>query len=165
VTGGAMLALSVFLPWYSVGITAGGAAYAQQAINAVAQRYGNASFQAAATNIGAQFPTLAGHQLGTVSAHQILKTISVLLLILAAMAFVGGLLWLVEADAPIQVNGGQVAAVGAIATLFVLFRLVDHPGPSAPFISLSLSWGIWLAFLSSLAIVIGGLIGRASAVQ
>ena len=160
VTGGAVLALSVFLPWYSVGITPGGAAYAQQQINAVAQQYGNSTLQAAATSIGAQFPTLAGHSLGTVSAHQILKTISVVLLILAALAFLGGLLWLVEADAPIQINGGQVAAVGAIATLFVLFRMVEHPGPSAAFVSLSLSWGIWLAFLSSLAIVAGGLLGQ-----
>src|SRR5689334_8848783 len=92
VTGAATLALSVFLPWYSVGITAGGPAYAQQQMNAVAQQFGNSTLQAAATKIGAQFPTLAGHQLGTVNAHQIVKTISALLLILAAVGFLGGLL-------------------------------------------------------------------------
>jgi hypothetical protein len=154
-----VLAVSVFLPWYSVGLTAGGAAYAQQAMNAVAQQYGNATLQAAARNIGAQFPMVAGHRLGTVSGHESVKTISVLLLILAGLAFAGALLWLVEADSPIRVGGRQVAAVGAVATLFVLFRMVGHPGPSAALVSLSLSWGIWLALLSSLAIVAGGLIG------
>ena len=155
VTGAATLALSVFLPWYSVGITAGGAAYAQQQMNAVAQQFGNSTLQAAATKIGAQFPTLAGHQLGTVNAHQIVKTISALLLILAAVGFLGGLHRLLEADAPIEVSRGNLATVGLLAAALVLFRMFDHPGPSAAYVSLSLSWGIWLALLSSLAIAVG----------
>jgi hypothetical protein len=154
-----MLALSVFLPWYSVGLTASGAAYAQETINDVAKQFGNSTLQGAAQNIGAQFPSLAGHQIATVSAHQILHTISVLLLLLAGAAFLGALIWMTEANAPMQVSGGQVAAVGAVATLLVLFRMVDHPGQGVAFVSLSLSWGIWLALLSSLAIVVGGLIG------
>ena len=158
VTGAATLALSVFLPWYSVGITASGAAYAQQELNAVAQQLGNPALQTAATDIGAQFPTLAGHQLGTVNAHQVVKTISALLLILAAVAFLGALVQLLEGDAPIEVSRGQLATVGFLATSLVLFRMVDHPGPSAAYVSLSLSWGIWLALLSSLAIVVGALI-------
>ena len=158
VTGAATLALSVFLPWYSVGITASGAAYAEQEMNAVAQQFGNPTLQTAATDIGAQFPTLAGHQLGTVNAHEVVKTISALLLILAAVAFLGALVQLLEGDAPIEVSRGQLATVGLLATLLVLFRMVDHPGPSAAYVSLSLSWGIWLALLSSLAIVVGALI-------
>jgi len=158
VTGAATLALSVFLPWYSVGITASGAAYAQQELNAVAQQLGNPTLQTAATDIGAQFPTLAGHQLGTVNAHEVVKTISALLLILAAVAFLGALVQLLEGDAPIEVSRGQLATVGFLATSLVLFRMVDHPGPSAAYVSLSLSWGIWLALLSSLAIVVGALI-------
>jgi len=158
VTGAATLALSVFLPWYSVGITASGAAYAQLELNAVAQQLGNPTLQTAATDIGAQFPTLAGHQLGTVNAHEVVKTISALLLILAAVAFLGALVQLLEGDAPIEVSRGQLATVGFLATSLVLFRMVDHPGPSAAYVSLSLSWGIWLALLSSLAIVVGALI-------
>lgn len=158
VTGAATLALSVFLPWYSVGITASGAIYAQQQMNAVAQQLGNSTLQAAAARIGAQFPTLAGHQLGTVNAHQAAKTISALLLILAAVGFIGALIQLSEGDAPIEVNRGQLATVGVVATVLVLFRMVDHPGRSAAYVSLSLSWGIWLALLGSLAIVVGALI-------
>jgi len=160
VTGAALLALSVFLPWYSVSITATGAAYAQQAMSSVAQQYGNATLQAAADTVGSRFSALAGHPLGTVTAHETLKTLSVVLLLLAAAAFVGALVWLAEANAPIEVDGRQVAAAGVVAALVVLFRMVDHPGASSAFVSLSLSWGIWLALVSSAAIVAGGVIGR-----
>lgn len=159
VTGAALLALSVFLPWYSVTITASGAAYAQQSLNSVAEQYGNATLQDTANTVGAQFTALAGHQLGTVSAHQVLKTLSVVLLILAALAFLGALVWLAELDAPVEVDGRQIAAVGGLAVLFVLYRMVDHPGPAVAFVSLGLGWGIWLALASSVAIVAGAVIG------
>lgn len=162
VAAAALLAVSVFLPWYSISITAGGAAYAQSALNQAAQQFGNTTLQAEATTVGAQFPTVAGHQLATVSAHQFLHTISVLLLALAALAFFGALMWLAEVDEPIEVDGGQVAAVGAVATLLVLFRVLDHPHTPGGLVSLSESWGIWLALLSAAGIVAGGLIGRAS---
>jgi len=159
VAGAAVLAVSIFLPWYSVAITSGGAAYAQAALTDAAQRYGNATLQADANTIGTSFTSVAGHQVATVTAHQLLKTISIVLLILAALAFVGALMWLAEIEEPLEVDGGQVAAVGALAFLFVLFRMVDRP--SVAFFSLSLSWGIWLALLSSAAVVVGGLTGRA----
>jgi len=47
--GAAVLAVSVFLPWYGVSITASGAASAQQELSTVAQQYGNASFQTASS--------------------------------------------------------------------------------------------------------------------
>ena len=159
VIGAALLAVSVFLPWYSVTITASGAAYAQQTLNGVAQEYGNAKLQDTANTVGAQFTALAGHQLGTVSAHQVLKTLSVVLVILAALAFLGALVWLAELDAPVEVDGRQIAAVGGLAVLFVLYRMIDHPGPSVAFVSLGLGWGIWLALASSVAIVAGAMIG------
>jgi hypothetical protein len=159
VAGAAVLAVSVFLPWYSVAITPGGAAYAQVALNSAAQRYGNATLQAEANTIGTSISSVAGHQVATVTAHQLLKTVSVVLLILAALAFLGALMWLAEIEEPIEVDGGQVAAVGALALLLVLFRMVDRP--SVAFFSLSLSWGVWLALLSSVAVVAGGLLGRA----
>jgi hypothetical protein len=157
VIGAALLALSVFMPWYSLTITSTGAALAQQELNGVAQQYGNAKLQDTANTVGAQFTALAGHQLGTVSAHQVLKTISVLLLILAALAFLGSLVWLAELDVPIEVDPKQVAAIGGISLLFVLYRLAEHPGPSVAVFTLSLSWGIWLALASSVAIVGGAL--------
>jgi hypothetical protein len=160
VSGAATLAVSVFLPWYSVTITADGAATAQQTLSAVAERYGNADLQAAVNALGAGFTTLAGHQVTTVSAHQLLKTIGVVLVLLAALAFFGALVWLAELDEVMHVDGGQVAAVGAVATVCVLYRMVDRPAPALDAFSLSLTWGAWLALGSSVAIVAGALVGR-----
>ncbi len=162
VTGAALLALSIFLPWYGVRITASGAASAQQALNVAAARYGNATLQTEANAIGSTFSSVAGRQLATLSAHQVLKNISVILLLLAALAFLGALIWLTGASGTLDVSGVQVAAVGTVATLLVLYRMVDRPGTPLHVYSLSLGWGAWLALVSSLAIVGGGLIGWAN---
>jgi uncharacterized membrane-anchored protein YitT (DUF2179 family) len=155
--GGALLGVSVFLPWYGVSLTSGGVASAQQALNSVAQQYGNAAFQIQARTAGSGFSALAGRQLETLSAHQALKYLNVILLILAAIALLAALLRLAEASGPIHAGGGQLARVGGVATLCVLFRMVERPAPQEDVFSLSLSWGIWLALGSSLAIVVGGL--------
>ena len=161
-TAAAILGLSIFLPFYSVRITASGAAYAQQAMKIAAARYGNATLQNQANAIGSSFSSVAGRQVATLSAHQVLKNISVILLLLAALAFLGALIWLTGASSQLEVSGGQVAAVGAVATLLVLYRMVDRPGTPLNLYSLSLGWGAWLASLSSAAIVLGGLIGWAN---
>src|SRR5213082_1961171 len=84
--GAAVLAVSVFLPWYGVSITASGAASAQQELATVAQQYGNTAFQTGASQVGAEFSALAGRQLATVSAHEVLKDIGPILLVLAAVS-------------------------------------------------------------------------------
>ncbi len=155
--GAALLAVSVFLPWYGVSLTASGAASAQQALSNVAQQYGNATFQTQAKAIGLGFGAFTGHQLTTLSAHQALKYLNVILLILAAIAFLAALLRLAGASEPIQTGGGQIAFVGLLATVCVLFRMVERPVPLEEVFSLSLSWGIWLALASAVAIVIGSL--------
>src|SRR5664279_1448740 len=88
VAAAALLALSIFLPWYGVRITASGAADAQQALKVAAARYGNATLQSEANAIGSSFSSIAGRQVATLSAHQVLKNISVVLLLLAALSFV-----------------------------------------------------------------------------
>jgi hypothetical protein len=85
----AVLAVSMFLPWYSVSITPSGAAAAQQEFAAVAQEYGNADLQTMADQIGARFGSVAGRPLTTVSAHQALKDISKIVLLLAGIALLG----------------------------------------------------------------------------
>ncbi len=157
VVGAAVLAVSVFLPWYGVALTSDGAASAQQALNNVAQQYGNTAFQTEAKTIGLSFSAFAGHQVTTLTAHQALKYISVILLILAAIAFLAALLRLAGVSELSQTSGGQVASVGILATVCVLFRMVDRPAPVEEVFSLSLSWGIWLALAGSTAIVIGSL--------
>jgi hypothetical protein len=155
--GAALLVVSVFLPWYAVGLTANGAASARQALSSAAQQYGNADFQAQANSVGAGFSALAGHQLATLSAHQLLKDLGPALLILAAIGLLASLLRLAGLSAPIEADGRQIALVGVAASLCVLFRMVDLPGQQQAFVSLTLGWGIWLALASSVAIVGGGL--------
>jgi hypothetical protein len=154
--GAAVLGISVFLPWYGVSITASGAASAQQELASVAQQYGNASFQTGASQLGAEFSSLAGRQLGTVSAHQVLKDIGPILLILAAVSLLASLLRLAGVTWLLDASGAQIALAGGTAALFVLYRMLVHPAAETSLVSLSLSWGVWLALLGAAAIVGGG---------
>jgi hypothetical protein len=156
--GAAVLAVSVFLPWYGVSITASGAASAQQELATVAQQYGNASFQTGASAVGAEFGAIAGRQLATVSAHDVLKDLGPLLLLLAALALLASLLRLAGITG-LGAGGGQIALAGGAAALLVLFRMLERPGAQAAgLVSLSLAWGVWLALLGAAAIVAGGFV-------
>jgi hypothetical protein len=154
--GAAVLGISVFLPWYGVSITASGAASAQQELATVAQEYGNTTFQAGASQLGAEFSSLAGRQLATMSAHQVLKDIGPIVLILAAVSLLASLLRLAGVTGLFDVGGGQIALAGGTAALFVLYRMLVHPAAEMNLVSLSLSWGAWLALLGAAAIVAGG---------
>jgi hypothetical protein len=155
--GAAVLGISVFLPWYGVSITAAGAASAQQMLASVAQQYGNGTLQEMASQVGAGFSSVAGRQITTLSAHDVLKYISAVLLLLAAIALVGSLLRLADLSGLVEVGGGQIALVGVAAALCVLFRMAARPGSETNLVSLSLSWGIWLALVGATAIIVGGL--------
>jgi hypothetical protein len=158
--GAALLALSVFQPWYTLRLTSAGASSARQTLNNVALQFGNAAFQDQVHNLGNGFSALTGHQLATLSAEQSLHQIHIILLILAAGAFVAALLLLVDASQASRASGDRIALLGLAATLCVLFRMVARPLAQEEMLSLSLAWGAWLAFASSLAIVAGGLISR-----
>ena len=157
--GAAVLAISVFLPWYGVTITASGVASAKQELATVAQQYGNPTFQSGANAVGAQFDSLAGRQLASVSAHQVLKDVSRILLLLAAVSLLASLLRLAGLT---ETGGGQIALAGGLALLFVLFRMLSPPGAQTDLVSLSLGWGSWLALLSAAAIVAGGVLAASS---
>lgn len=160
--GAVVLAVSVFQPWYGVGITASGAASAQQELATAAQQYGNATFQTEASQLGAQFGSLAGRQLASVSGHDASKNVSRLLLALAAVSLVVSLLRLVGMTGLLEGGGGQIAVAGGIAALLVLFRMFSPPGAGTDLVSLSLSWGIWLALVSAAAIVGGGFLSASA---
>jgi hypothetical protein len=164
--GAALLAVSVFLPWYSLSFTASGVAYSQQQLEAVATQLGNSTLQSDVNALHSRFAGLAGHQLATLSAHDALRYMRWVLLILAAIAFTLALLRLAGATERSPSANGQLALVGAIAALCVLFRIVDPPVSPEGLVALSLSWGIWLSLASSFAIVAGAVwpsrIGRAS---
>jgi hypothetical protein len=159
--GAAVLAVSMFLPWYSISVTPAGAAAAQQQFATVAQQFGNANLQTMANQIGAEFNSVSGRPLATVTAHQALKDVSKIVLLLAGIALLASLLQLADV---VEVGGGQIALVGFAAVLCVLFRMLSLPGASTDLIALSLSWGSWVALVAAAAIV-GGALWRPSAGQ
>lgn len=144
----------MFLPWYSLSITATGAAAAQQQLASAAQQYGNPALQALAGEIGARLGSVAGRAIVTLSAHQVLKDLSVVVLLLASVSLLASLLRL---GAVVEVGGDQIALLGFAATLCVLFRMLSPPGSPGGLVSFSLAWGSWLSLAAALAIVGGGL--------
>ncbi len=156
--GAVVLAVSVFLPWYGVSFTASGIAYVQQVGDQVAAQFGNATLQSYVGGLHASLDGLAGRQVGAVSAHQVLTYMNVILLVLAGLGMLDALLPLARAGAPVPGGaGGSVMLLGAIASLCVLFRMIDPPTPAGELLTLSVREGAWLALLGSLAMVLGGM--------
>jgi hypothetical protein len=158
--GAALLALSVFQPWYTLRLTLAGANSARQALNGVALQFGNAAFQDRVHSLGNGFSALTGRPLAMLSAEQALQYMHIILLVLAAGAFVAALLLLVDVSRASRASGNRIALLGLAATVCVLFRMVARPVAQEEMLSLSLAWGVWLALAGSLAIVAGGLISR-----
>ena len=159
--GAIVLAVAVFLPWYGVSFTAAGIAFAQQAGDQAAAQFGNATLQSYMGEYHATLSTLAGHQFTALSAHQALKDLNVVLLLLAGVAIVIALLALAgagfsSASSP-DGHRGPLALLGLVAAACVLFRIVDPPTPDGGVLALSLREGAWLALVGSLAMVAGGL--------
>ena len=155
--GAVVLAVSVFLPWYGVSLTAGGVALAQQVGEQAISQFGNATLQGYAAPLHANLGSLAGQQLASVSAHQALKQINIVLLILAGLALLDTLFPLVRSPSLPVGAGGSLPLVGAVAITLVLFRIVFPPIPEGGYIALSIREGAWLALLGSAAVIAGGL--------
>jgi hypothetical protein len=156
--GAAVLAISVFVPWYGLSITQPGATAAKKQLVAAAQQYGNTTLQQKVDGVSQRFDSLIGRQLATVSAHQSLEHVSLFLLLLAGIALVASLLRLADIRGLLFLTGGQVAFVGGIAAVVVIVRIVHPPGAAGQLIALTLNWGIWLSLLSAAAVVAGGLL-------
>jgi hypothetical protein len=156
--GAIVLAISIFMPWYGVSVTATGIALAQQAGDQAAAQFGNAALQGYLGEYHATLSTLAGHQLTALSARQALKDLNVVLLLLAGTAIVISLLALAGAGfSSASAPDGHLALLGIVAAVCVLFRIVDPPTPAGGALALSLREGAWLALLGSAAIVVGAL--------
>ena len=154
--GGVVLAIAVFLPFYAVTFTASGVAAAQQNLNSVAQQFGNSAFQSTASSVGSQFGSLVGKQLGTVSSHQVMKYISVVLLVLAGIDILVTIVRLTGTTTQ-SAPRGTLALIGFAAALCIVFRMLVRPSADGVF-AITLSWGAWLALASSIAIIIGDLV-------
>jgi hypothetical protein len=157
--GAVVLAVAVFLPWYGISFTAHGLALAQRVGDQIVAQYGNAALQAQVASLHADLGRLVGHELGSLSAHQALSTLNVVLLVLAALAGAVALLGLAgPAAASSDANRVPLAVLGALAAACVLYRIVDPPTPSGEALALSLREGAWLALLGALAIVAGAIL-------
>lgn len=152
--GAAVVVVATFQPWYAVSITPAGAVAAHQQLTSGAQQSGNSAFQSLANEIGSQFRAVAGRRVGTLSAHRSMRRMSALLLVLAGIALLASL-W--RLAGMIEGGGGFVAFVGVVAALCVVYRMVVTPNPAAAYISLTLTWGSWLALLGATAVAAGGM--------
>lgn len=156
--GAILLAISVFLPWYGVGFTAQGIATAQQTAEQVGARFGNAALQSELGSLHASLGTLVGREFTSLSAHQALSTLSVVLLILAGLGILLALLALAgPAAAASEANRVPLALLGLIAAACVAFRMIDKPTPAGDLLSLSLREGAWLALLGCACMAAGAL--------
>ena len=153
-----MLAVSVFLPWYGLSFTAAGLAFAQQVGDQAVSQFGNATLQSYMGEYHATLSTLAGHQFAALSAHQALKDMNVVLLLLAGAAIVIALMALAGVgSSSVDGHRAPLALLGILAALCVLYRMVDPPSPAGGLLALSLREGAWLALLGSAAMVAGAL--------
>lgn len=164
--GAMALAISVFLPWYGVSLTAQGTAAVARVGDQVAAQFGNAALQSEAASMQGRLGALAGRQLVTLSAHQALRDISVLLLILAGLALLDALVPLARSTSPLPDGAGaSVVLLGAVAALLVGFRMLVPPTPEGGLFALSLRGGAWLALVGSLTMLAAGLWPRVGSVR
>ena len=156
--GGILLAVSVFLPWYGISFTASGIALAQQFGDQVASQLGSPVLQSYTNALHSNLSGLAGHEFFALSAHQALHDLNVVLLIAAGLAIAIALLELAGSRSGAFENSrGALALIGAVATVGVLYRIVDPPAVPEDVFALSLREGAWLALLGSAAIIAGAL--------
>jgi hypothetical protein len=156
--GAIVLGVAVFLPWYGLSLSAAGTQAAQQAGQQVVAQFGNAALQSQFAGISARFGQLAGHELGAVSAHDALHTISVLLLIVAGVAILLALRPLAGSSSSLPEPGaGWMVLLGLLGGCLVLYRLVSPPLADNVDLTLSPREGAWLALLGAAAMIGGGL--------
>lgn len=162
--GAVLLAVSVFLPWYGLSFTATGVAEAAQAVQQIALQYGNAALQAAVAPAQSASASLAGHEFLSVSAHQVLHDLNVVLLVIAVLGLLDALVPLARASVPLPEGAGRaVVLLGIIAALCVGYRMVDPPFPGTNgVLALKLREGAWLALIGSLMMAIGGIWPRST---
>ena len=160
--GAILLLVAVFLPWYGVSFTAHGVALAQQAGASFAAQFGNSALQEQLAAAHATLSSLVGEELVALSAHQLLHTINVVLLIAGGLACAVSLLSLADASAIADGGRALLLALGLLAGALIAFRMLAPPTPAGGLISLSLREGAWLALLGSAAVAGGALFSASS---
>lgn len=127
--GAAALAFAAFLPWYRV-----------------------------STVVHAGVGSAAPRSLTLISSHQALPDMQAFLLVLVGLAMLDAMLPLLRTSDPIPGGaGGSVALLGALAAACALYRIVDPPALGGGTVAVSLLAGPWLALMSSLLMMLGGM--------
>ncbi|MCW3068286.1 MAG: hypothetical protein JWL67_911 [Solirubrobacterales bacterium] len=163
--GAVLLGVSVFLPWYGVSFTASGIAAVQQIGDQVAAQFGNATLQSYVGGFHARLGALAGQQFLALSAHQALKDLNIVLLVLAALALLDALVPLARHASRVPEGAGaSLVLLGSVASACVLYRMLVPPMLAGGLVSLSLREGAWLALLGSLMMVGSGVWSRFSSI-
>jgi hypothetical protein len=106
----------------------------------------------------AQTSTQAQHALGTVDAFHALPGMTVVLLVLGALAMLDVSAPLMRTRGPIPGGaGGSVMLLGAVAAAFTIYRMIDTPSLAAGTYAASLREGAWLALMGSVTMMLGGM--------
>ncbi len=154
--GAVVLAVSVFLPWYGLRLTPQGVSATRQIFSQAAQS--DPAIQPLSGYVQGNLSRYAGQEIKSVSAHQALSNINVVLLVVAGLSVLISLIALAGPEAASsQANRGPLVLLGLVAVVCVAFRMVDTPSPAAQFISYSVREGAWLALVGSLAVSAGAL--------
>jgi hypothetical protein len=127
--GAVALAFAAFVPWYRV-----------------------------SSLVHASGSSGAPRSLALISSHHALPAMQALLLVLVGLAMLDAMLPLLRTSGPIPGGaGGSVALLGAVAAACALYRIVDPPALGGETVVVSLLVGPWLALLSSLLMMLGGM--------
>lgn len=156
--GAVLLAVAVFLPWYGVSLTPAGIQAARQASEQVAQEFGNATLQSEVSSEAGDLGLLSGREVASLSAHQVLHDLNVVLLALAALALLDALIPLARAGSPLPDGAGRaLVLLGLVAAACVVYRMVSPPAGAEGLFALKLREGAWFALLGSAMVLLGGI--------
>jgi hypothetical protein len=164
--GAVLLAVAVFLPWYGISFTARGISFVQQVGDQATAQYGNAALRSYLGTFHASLAGLAGHEFVAVTAHEALREINVVLLIVAGLGVVIALVGLAGPESSAEANRGPLALLGTLAAALALFRILVPPSPGGAggdLLALSVREGAWLALLGALAMIGGAVWPRRGA--
>lgn len=156
--GAIVLAVSVFLPWYSVSFSGHGMDFVQAVGGRMTAGFAGAQLHSHLAGMHATLGSLERNQAVAVSAHDAIHAVSIALLLIAGLAIVLTLIPLIASDSLLSDSGGEpIALLGVLATGVVVYRMVQMPTPPGQMLALSLREGAWLAVLGSLAMIVGGM--------
>jgi len=113
---------------------------------------------------GAHAGVSASRVAATVDAFHALPGMTVVLLVLGALAMLDVTAPVVRTRGPLPGGaGGSLVLLGAIAAAFTLYRMIDPPTLAGGAYATTLREGAWLALMGSLTMMLGGMWPRYAA--